>query len=86
MQAKVIQGDLQPIKNISGREAGTKGTAASLRAATKPEGMRKDEEVGAAGGADKASIKRFEHIQNIDNLNVTLVKNYYGLRLLKSRE
>ena len=34
----------------------------------------------------KANIRRFEHIQNIDQLNMSLVKNYYSLRLLKSRE
>ena len=43
MQTKVIQGDLQPIKNISGREAGTKGVNASLRAATRPEMMRQED-------------------------------------------
>ena len=69
MQAKVIQGDLQPIKNISGREANTKGAASSLRAATKPEGLRNDAAEGAnTGGLEntKANAKRFEHIQNID--------------------
>ena len=34
----------------------------------------------------KASIKRYEHIQNIDQLNQSLVKNFYSLRLLRSRE
>lgn len=31
-------------------------------------------------------MRRYEHIQNIDQLNVSLVKNYYSLRLLKSRD
>ena len=53
------------MKNISGRDANTKGAAASLRAATKPENLRNDEdETVTNSGFDgmKASFKRFEHI------------------------
>ena len=69
MQTKVIAGDLQPNKQINGREANTQGVTASLKAATKPEALRREEQEGAAADAMKASIKRYEHIQNIDQLN-----------------
>ena len=41
MQTKVIAGDLQPNKQINGREANTQGLTASLKAATKPEALRR---------------------------------------------
>ena len=34
----------------------------------------------------KAANRRYENIQNIDQLNLSLVKNFYSLRMLKSRE
>lgn len=66
----------------------TTGLQSSLKAAVNPQSVAKANQGGESAMSDmsKAQIKRFEHIQNIDQLNLSMVKNYYSLRLIKSRE
>lgn len=86
MQHKIIQGEGDSQKLISGKLAGTVGLQASLNSAVNPGVDTKTATESALGEMHKASMKRYEHIQNIDQLNLSLVKNYYSLRLLKSRD
>jgi len=83
MQQRVVQGETDPNKQIRGKDAGSTGLQASLKAAVHPESVNVNR---PESDLNKASVRRYDHIQNIDILNVSLIKNYNSLRLLKSRE
>lgn len=80
-----MNGDLEAHVNIKGSEIHTKGLLTSLKNATKPEELR-EVKMDAQTEANINQMKRYSEIQNVDPLNQSVVRNYYTLRLLKTRE
>ena len=84
MQQRILNGDLEAHINIRGSDSDTKGLHTSLKNATKPESLR-DNVMDAQTEATINQMKRYSEIQNVDPLNQTIVRNFYTLRLLKTR-
>jgi hypothetical protein len=79
-QKKIKEGK-NPIKVISGKDQGTKGLKESLIKATDPESLKEDR-----NEFNEAQAKRYADTPDVDQLNTSLLKSYYSLRLLKTRK
>ncbi len=86
MQHAISQGDSNANDRIDGKRTDVDGLQATLNTIIKPNAAKQVNAESGLTDASKTHMRRYEHIQNIDQLQVSLVKNYYSLRLLKQRE